>query len=326
MDTRIGVFCGSPIPRQKGSYKMKLATVNFLKFMLCAVLYGAVYMLVMIFMPFSQAFTEISQQIAETQTIASTLLMLLPIIWNCSIAYFIIRHASVGGKKLSIRLVCVMFFVVYFVPQALGAESADVHGMPWYDFMLITIPGLVSLLATIPLMVRFFQNKNIVEAAHEREKRNFKDTAVKIGLGGLIVAGVYIIFLFAVQRHFEEYRMFYADTAWMQAVHGENIVGIFYPLFSIPFLRGVINGLLVLPLLTIITKRKFEFTIAICLFMLAPGITLVAPNPLLPDTVRLLLMASMIITMLLLGLFIGNVMWGKRGLNEHETETKIRSQ
>jgi len=272
-------------------------------------------MLVMVLMPFSQAFTEISLQIAETQTIASTLIMLLPILWNCSITYFIIRHASIGGKKLSIRLVCMMFFVVYFVPQALGAESANVHGMPWYDFMLTTIPGLVSLLATIPLMVRFFQNKNVVEAVGERKKLSVKDTAIKIGLGGLVVAGTYILFLFVVQRHIEEYRMFYADTAWMQAVHGENIVGLFYPLFSIPFLRGVIYGLLMLPLLTIITKSKIVFIIAVCLLVLAPGVALIAPNPLLPDTVRLLLMASMTITMLLLGIFTGNVLWGKREMN-----------
>jgi uncharacterized membrane protein len=125
------------------------------------------------------------------------------------------------------------------------------------------------------------------------------------------VAGAYILFLIVVQRHIEEYFMFYADTAWMQAVHGENTVGLFYPLFSIPFLRGVINGLLLLPLLTIITKSKFVFITAICLLVLAPGVGLVAPNPLLPDTVRLLHMASMTITMLLLGIFTGNVIWEK---------------
>ncbi|MCL2002523.1 MAG: hypothetical protein FWG72_00770 [Oscillospiraceae bacterium] len=290
---------------------MKSIAIKFLKFMLCVVLYGIVYMLAMGFIPFSQAFTEISRQISETQTIASTLTMLLPIIWNCFTAYFIIRHASIGGKKLFIRLLCMMFFVVYFVPQALGAESADAHGMPWYDFMLITIPGLVSLLATIPLMLRFFQDKNMVEAVGEREKLKFKDTAIKIGLGGLMVAGVYILFLLAVQRRFEEYRMFYADTAWMQAAHGDNTAGIFYPLFSIPFFRGVINGLLILPLLTIITKSKFVFTTAVCLVVLAPAFAFIAPNPLFPDTVRLLLMASMTITMLLLGIFTGNVMWRK---------------
>jgi len=292
--------------------RMKSVTINFLKFILCVVVYGAVYMLVMGFMPFSQAFTEISRQIMETQTPASTLIMLLPIIWNCFTAYFIIRHANIRRKKLSVRLLCVMFFVVYFVPQALGAESADAHGMPWYDFMLITIPGLVSLLAAIPLMVRFFHNKNMADTAYEHKKLWRKDTAIKIGLGGLIVAGTYIIFLLAVQRHFEEYSMFYAETAWMQAAHGENIAGIFYPLFSIPFLRGVINGLLVLPLLTIITQSKVKSTTAICLVLLAPAVAFAAPNPLFPDTVRLLLMASMIITMLLLGIFVGNVMWKNR--------------
>ncbi|MCL2081826.1 MAG: hypothetical protein FWH04_01095 [Oscillospiraceae bacterium] len=288
------------------------SAINFLKFMLCVVIYGAVYILVMGFMPFSQAFTDISEQIMETQTIASTLTMLLPIIWNCFTAYYIIRRANIGRKKLSIRLLCVMFFVVYFVPQALGAESADAHGMPWYDFMLITIPGLVSLLTAIPLMVKFFYNKDMVEIVDKRENPKVKDTVIKIGIGGLIVAGTYIIFLLTVQRNFEEYRMFYAETAWMQAAHGENIAGIFYPLFSIPFLRGVINGLLILPLLTIITKSKVKSITAICLVLLAPAVAFAAPNPLFPDTVRLLLTASMIITMLLLSIFIGNVMWKNR--------------
>jgi hypothetical protein len=158
-------------------------------------------------------------------------------------------------------------------------------------------------------MVRFFQNKDMFEVAGDRKKLNVKDTAIKIGVGGLIVAGTYILFLLTVQRHIEEYRVFYADTAWMQAAHGDNIVGIFHPLFSIPFFRGTVNGLLMLPLLTIITKSKFVFKTAICLVILAPAIALAAPNPLLPDTVRLLLMASMTITMLLLSIFLGNVLW-----------------
>ena len=287
---------------------MKPAAINFSKFVLCAVIYSAAYMFAMGIMPFLQAFTEISRQIAETQSIASTLAMLLPIIWNCFTAYFIIRNAGIRSKKLVIRLIIVMFFVVYLVPQSLGAESAGEHGMPWQDSILIAIPGLVSLLATIPLMVRFFQNKNMDEAICEHKKLNTKNTAIRIGLGGLIVAGAYILFLLAVQRHLGEYRMFYAETAWMQAAHGENIAGIFYPLFSIPFLRGIINGILILPLLSIITKSKTKFTTAICLVFLAPAVAFAAPNPLLPDTIRLLHMASMIITMLLLGIYIGNAL------------------
>ena len=296
---------------------MKLAVLNFLKFMLCVVLYSTLYMLIMGFMPFSHAFDEVQRQMLETLTVTSSLIMLLPLLWNCFAAYFIIRHASIGGKKLFFRLLFVMFFVVFFIPQALGAESAYVHGIHWYDFMLVTIPGLASLIATIPLIIRFFHNKNMDDAVGEHKKLIFKDTAIKIGLGGVIVAITYILFLVVVQRHIEEYRIFYADTAWMQAVHGENIVGIFHPLISIPFFRGVINGLLILPLFTIITKNKFVLTTAICLLLLAPGIGLVAPNnPLLPDTVRLMLMASMTITMLLLGIFMGNAFWEKTGRND----------
>ncbi|MCL2051410.1 MAG: hypothetical protein FWG91_06765 [Lachnospiraceae bacterium] len=283
---------------------------NFLKFILCVLVYSIVYMLVIGLIPFSPAFTEITREVSETQTTASTLMMLLPIIWNCFTAYFIIRNANVKGKKLFRSLMFVMFFIVYFFPQALGAEAADVHGMPWHDFILLSIPGLISLLATLPLMVKFFQNKNVADVIGEHEKLKFKQRyAIKIGLGGLLLAGIYILFLLTVQRNVAEYRVFYQDTAWMQAAHGENWPGFFYPLFSIPFFRGIINGVLILPLLPLIKKSKLVFTTAICLVFLAPAIAFGAPNPLFPDTVRLMLMASMIITMLSLGIFTGKVMW-----------------
>lgn len=296
---------------------MKSAIVNFLKFMLCFVLYGGVYMLAMGLMPFSHTFTEASQQLIENPAIASSLLMLLPIFWSCFTAYFIIRHANIGGKKLFIRLLYVMFFAMHFMPQVSAAETAGIHGAIWWDFMLITIPGLLALLTMIPLLIIFFQNQNTTKPTDESNKFNIKDTIIKLGIGGLVFAGTYIIFLLTVQRHFEEYRVFYADTAWMQAAHGENLVGLF-PLFLIPFFRGVTNGFFVLPLLSVITKNKLVFIIAICLVILSQGIMLVAPNPLLPDTVRLLLMSSIFLTGLISSIFIGNVLCGKRG--EHITK------
>jgi hypothetical protein len=264
------------------------------------------------FMPFSPEFKEISQQMNESQAIASSLIVFLPVIWNCFAACFIIRYARIEGKKLFTRLLYVMFFVVFFMPQIWGAESADVHGVSWLDMMLIVIPGFLSLLAALPLMMKFFHNRNLAETIDERAKLNFKNTAVKIGLCGLMFAGTYIVFLLCVQMRFEVYCMFYADTAWMQAAQGENFTGIL-PLFFIPFFRGVTNAFFVLPLLSMITKSKFVFTTAICLIVLAPGVALTVPIPLFPDTVRFLLMASMIGATLLFGIFTGNVLWGKGG-------------
>ena len=286
---------------------MRLATVNFLKFMLCVVIYTAVFMIVMAFIPLSQGFAEIYEKMNESQAPASSLVAILPFIWNCFAAYFIIRHASIGGKKLFVRLLYVMFFVMYFMPQIWGAESAEIHGVTKLDMLLIMIPGLFSLLATIPLMMKFFENKNTVETVGERSKLNVKGTAIKIGLGGLVFAGAYILFLLVVQRNFEEYRVFYADTAWMQAAHGENFAGLL-PLFFIPFFRGVTNGFFALPLHSMITKNKFVFIIAICLVVIAPGLGNVAPSPLFPDTVRFLLMASMTGVPMLSGIFLGNLL------------------
>ena len=281
--------------------------------MLCVVVYAAVFMIVMGFIPFSQGFTEMYEQMQASQTPMSSLIALLPFIWNCFAACFIIRHASIGGGKLFLRLLYVMFFVMYFMPQIWGAESAGIHGVTVLDLLLIMIPGLFSLLATIPLMIRFFQNKNTVETVGEPSKptqRFPKNTIIKIGLGGLVFAGAYIIILLAVQRNFEVYRLFYADTAWMQAAHGDNLAGLL-PLFFIPFLRGVTNGFFVLPLLSVIAKNKFVFIIAICLVVIAPGLGNIAPSPLYPDTVRFLLMASMTVVPMSSGIFLGNVLWGK---------------
>ena len=75
---------------------MKFANVvvNFLKFMLCVVVYTVVFMIVMEFIPFSQGFTEIMGQMNESQTTASSLIALFPFLWICFTALFIIRHTK----------------------------------------------------------------------------------------------------------------------------------------------------------------------------------------------------------------------------------------
>ena len=280
---------------------------NCLKFLLCVMAYGVVFMLVNAFLPFSQGFIEASEQAAEYQSPAMFLAFVF-IFWNCFTAYFIIRHANFCGKKLFVRLFYVMLFVVVFIPGLLAMESAHVHNVMWQDMALIMIPGMLSLLAMIPLMMKFFQNNNAKDTFVEHKKLGFKDTVIKLGLCGLVLLPVLVCSYIINVLGFEEYRAFYADTSWVQAIQGGNPIG-FIPLITIPLFRGILNAFFLLPMLSMITKSKLRFITALCLLVLAPAMTMLVPNPLLPDIVRLLHFASWTGSMLLFGIIAGNILW-----------------
>lgn len=267
-----------------------------LKFLLCVILYIIVFLLAGAFLPYSQKFMEFSEQL-----VGSTMIfMLVPILWICFTAYFIIKHASYGGKKLFARLLYVMFFVIFFITCffALYSVNAFDH-MTWLDMVLPMFTGLLALLVTIPLMIKFFKNSYTKDAVTEYKIFCVKNTAIKLGFCGLIYLGAYAVFMFGVQWQFEEFRAFYINTPWAQTLRGENSVGIIpYILFQL--IRGVLNGFFVLPMLSIISRSKFVFIIAICLIYLAPGVNHILPNPMIPDIVRYLHLVGMTGSMLLL--------------------------
>ena len=178
------------------------------------------------------------------------------------------------------------------------------------------------MLTTIPLIMRFFQNKDAANIIVKRQKIDIKTIAIKLGLCGVVYLGAYFLFALFFQWQFEEFRIFYWYTPWGQAAWGGNYSGII-PWLSITILRGVLNGLFILPMLSVIDKNKTTFIIGICLIYVAPAINHVAPNPMYPDTVRLVHLVAMTGSMLLFGIIVGNILWGSKSKKGQNSTRKV---
>ena len=285
-----------------------------LKFLLCMAIYAIVFIAASAAMPFSQGFSEFSALILEEHP-AAMLPQFAFIAWICFAARFIIRRARCDGKKLFARLFPAIFLTVYFITFVGAMYSVDAFGgnMTRLDFALIMLNGLLALLITLPALIRLFRNKDApadaAAANPERPKAGAGTVAARLGILGIAYLGAYLVFAVLVQWQFEEFRAFYYNTPWGQTVWGGNLSGL--PVFiSFQLIRGILNGLFILPLLSLIDKKK-PFIVAACLVYVAPALNHLAPNPMMPDAVRLLHLVAMSGTMLLYGIIAGNVLWGK---------------
>ena len=276
---------------------------KFFKLLLCIIVYAVVFALTNAVMPFSQGFRELKP--AGNQ--ANILFLLIDAAWICFTIYFIIRHSRLSGKKLFLNLVFVVFFVQSFITQIETMFFSYVFpALTTLDFILITLAGLFPLLASAPLMVKFFQNKDI-EA--EKTELNIKNILIKLGIIGIIYTCVYMIFGYFVAWQFEELRIFYSNSPeklsfWGQLINNIKTDPMIYP-FQI--LRGILLGAFILPLKYTIGKRN-AFRISVCLVYLCTAALLLIPNPLFPDKVRFAHLIEMTSSMLLFGIIVGSIL------------------
>jgi len=165
------------------------------------------------------------------------------------------------------------------------------------DILFTILSGLLSLLATIPLLVYFFQNKG---STIEKFEVNIKSLIIKLGIIGIIYLLIYLFFGFFVIMRIEEFRLFYSSIE-------------VNPIMIFPFqiLRGILLGIFVLPLKNMIKTKKI-FIISICLVYLCMAVDLILPNALLPTNIRIAHLMEMTISMIIFGIIAGNIMWGKQ--------------
>jgi hypothetical protein len=177
------------------------------------------------------------------------------------------------------------------------------------DVILIMLAGLFPLLGTVPLLVKFFQNKN---KEYERGKINIKEIISKLGIIGIIYLCIYMLFGYFVAWQFEKLRLFYTGTTeklnfWGQMANNIRTNAIIFP-FQI--IRGIFFGIAIIPIKIMITKNKIVFITAICLIYLCTAIVLIIPNGLFPDEVRIGHLIEMFSSMLLFGIIVGSILWG----------------
>jgi hypothetical protein len=278
---------------------------TFLKLLLSVVVYSVVFMLANALLPFSQGFRELGANGDPTALI----FMLISTSWICFTIYFIIKNTNFRGKILFFNLLFIMFFIGFFMTQIETLFFVKAFpSLTKMDTVLIMIAGLFPLLAMIPLLIKFFQNKNNV---NEAVKLNIKTIVPKLGIIGLIYLCVYMIFGYFVAWQFEELRVFYTGSSekldfFGQLINNFRTNPIIYP-FQI--IRGILFGIFIIPLLSMVNKNQKTFILSLCLVYLCTSIVLIIPNVLFPNIVRLAHFAEMMASMLIFGIIVGKIMW-----------------
>ena len=281
---------------------------TFFKLVLATVLYTVLFMLANALMPFSQEFKEMG----VSGNPMGLLFMLISSAWACFTIYFIIKNTNYFGIKLFIILLCVMFFIQYFMTQieTLFFGGAFIH-LTKPDIILIMLCGLFPLSGSVALLVKFFQNKNTV---YENNKMNIKKIVIKLGLIGIIYLCVYMIFGYFVAWQFKELRQFYSGSTEKLSFFGQmaNNIKTNPIIITFQILRGILFGAAIIPIKYMVNKSKNIFIISVCLLYLCTAIVLIIPNVLFPDIVRIAHLIEMSTSMLLFGIIVGNILWDNK--------------
>jgi hypothetical protein len=281
---------------------------TILKLLLAVVLYTVLFVLASALLPFSQGFKELG----SSGNPLVLLFMLISSAWTCFAIYFIIKYANCSGIKLFINILCVMFFIQYFMTQMeTWFFGSAFTVLAKSDIILLMLNGLFPLLGTIALLVKFFQNKDVV---YEKNKINIKDIFIKLIIIGIIYLCLYMIFGYFVAWQFEELRLFYSGSTEKLSFWGQmgNNIGANPIIIPFQILRGILFGIGIYPIKNIVNKNKNVFIISVCLIYLCTAIVLIIPNVLFPDMVRIAHLIEMFSSMLLFGIIVGNILWNKK--------------
>ena len=283
---------------------------SILKWISCIIVYVVVFLVIDSFLPYSQSFKES----VSSEDPSILLFLLINSMWVCFVIYFITKHSSLTGLKLYFNILFVVFFLQSFMTQIETLFFIDAFPMLLVvDVILFMLRDLISLLAVIPLMIKYFQNSNVTV---EKVEINIISISIKLGIIGVIYTFVYMIFGYFVAWQFTELRMFYSGSAEKLSFFGQLINNIKTNPIIYPFqiLRGILFGFFTIPL-TYMINRKTIFMISICLTYLCTAIVLIIPNVLFPEMVRYGHLVEMASSMLVFGIIVGNIMWGKRTTN-----------
>jgi len=291
---------------------------TFLKLLLCIIVYTVVFAIANAVVPYSQGFKELG----AFENPMAPLFILVIAAFVCFTIYFIIRHSQFNSAKLFLNMVFVLFFAQLFMGQIETLLFS--HAFPALtklDVVLIMLAGLLPLLTTVPLMVKFFQNK---DAVIEKMEMNIKSFLIKLGIIGILYACIYMIFGYFVAWQFEELRIFYSGSPeklgfWKQIANNDPVI------FPFQILRGMLFVIFVIPLKNMIRTKK-AFITSICLVYTYLGIVLIVPNVLVPDMVRMGHLLELTSSMLLFGIIVGNILWGKNIQTEKRKQPKISTK
>ena len=274
---------------------------TFLKLSLSVVVYTIVFISANAIMPFSRGVKELG----ASEDPLNMVFLLITSGWVCFTIYYIIRHAQLNGMKLYITTVLVMFLVQIFMAQIETLFFGDAFpALTALDVILIMTVGLITLSATVALMVKLFRNKNVTV---EKKEINIKTGIKKLGIIGLLYPCVYFVFGYFVAWQFEDLRILYSGSPEKLGFFS-HLASLNPVIYSFQILRGILFGLFVIPLMKMV-KTKKVFVISTCLVYLYLGVVFLTPNALFPGMARIGHLLEMTSSMLVFGIIVGYILW-----------------
>lgn len=254
-------------------------------------------------LPLSQWFKDGSAG-QETNMVLTIVYML----WIVGTMYFIVENARCKGLTLYLSVVGCMFFIQSFMTQieTILFNNAFV-GLGRSDIFLMMAAELISIAIVVFLMILIVKRKAV---ENETAKIEWKVFLKRMALNGLIYMVIYFVFGYFVAWKSEELRVFYSGSAVDVGFFGQlysNAVNSFI-VYPFQFVRGMLFTIGTIPLMKIRWKHKNDFIIGVCAVFLCTAISLIIPNFLFPDTVRLTHFAEMVSSMLLFGIITAVLM------------------
>ena len=259
---------------------------GILKFLLLVLLTTLCFILVSAFLPYSEELKNLNKN-AGAGALPS---LVLNFVWLCGAILFVIRNSTWKRLKLMGGVIVVFFCVSIAMTQIETLFFADAFPLlTKRDIFLIAVANGVPIFAAVPLSMWLFRSSSAegipeYNTGFPRIGRLFPGL-VLIGLLYLII---YFVFGYFVAWQEETLRVFY----WGQSdIDGflNNLVANFRRnpwIFPFQFIRGILFGLIVLPLMAMLKDRPSIKLTGLVLVMLSAGNALIIPNPLFPDTVR----------------------------------------
>lgn len=261
---------------------MKSVVIHVLKLVAVSLITTVAYIAVSLFIPFSEKLVSANQ--AGTPSIL--LYLYLFNLWICLVMMFLAKQPDARSERLWLMSSLVLITAV--MPQV---ETLFFHDafpvLTTSDVLFFILSASVPILVGFPLCLRFFHRVSDIQSDHIRFTVSLY-LVYKLGIIGLAYVGVYFVFGYFVAWQEIDLRLFYSGSTEDNGFFGvlkDNLaeMPMIYPF---QFVRGVLFGLFVLPVIHVFQNRKHGSLWGLVIVLISAGMGLIIPNVLFPDSVR----------------------------------------
>jgi hypothetical protein len=215
----------------------------------------------------------------------------IPGFWICLTILYISKKSHKTNKEIILRLSFSLFFIYAFLNQIETLLFKNTFFVvDKMDIVFRMLAAGVPVVLAVVLGVRLFRN-NFKPSRYSRGQRNFTENELifKLLLTGLLYVIIYFVFNYFVAWQIEDIRIFYTGNAKdvgfiPRLIEIWNTTPVIY-LFQ--FARGVLFGIFILPVVDMFRNKSLVMLTGIILLFETSAISLIIPDFLLPNTVRM---------------------------------------